>query len=154
MTCNVYSLVLDWDNFFELNINPFQPSVAFHIETSHLFCKTNAKQMSGFYVKRNTGLKWVDLLLAINFNPINLNFRFLIFSENFFFHLLKISYILCVFLVNSSLSKPEPSLSRETYVSVVLSVVLGKFLVNSLWVYLLSTIQPDLRLPVSAVNVS
>ena len=42
--------------------NPFQPSAAFHIETSHLFC--SAKQMTGFYMKRNTGLKWVNLLLS------------------------------------------------------------------------------------------
>ena len=34
-----------------------QPNVAFHIETSHLFCF--AKQVTGFYMKRNTGLKWV-----------------------------------------------------------------------------------------------
>ena len=39
--------------------NPFQPSVAFHIETSHLFCK--AKQVTGFYMKHNTGMKWVNL---------------------------------------------------------------------------------------------
>ena len=38
-------------------INPFQPSVAFHIETSRLFC--SAKQMTGSYMKCNTGLKWV-----------------------------------------------------------------------------------------------
>ena len=36
-------------------INLFQPSVAFHIEISHLLCK--AKQMTGFYMERNTGLK-------------------------------------------------------------------------------------------------
>ena len=34
----------------------FQPSIAFHIETSRLFC--SAKQMTGFYMKHNTGLKW------------------------------------------------------------------------------------------------
>ena len=38
-------------------INPFQPSVVFHIETSHLLFR--AKQMTGFYMKRNTRLKWV-----------------------------------------------------------------------------------------------
>ena len=38
--------------------NPFQASVAFHIETSHLFCR--AKQITGFHVKRNTGLKWLN----------------------------------------------------------------------------------------------
>ena len=39
------------------SINPFQPSFVFQIETSHLFCR--AKQMTGFYMKRNTGLKWI-----------------------------------------------------------------------------------------------
>ena len=39
------------------NSNPFQPSVGFHIETSPLFC--SAKQMTGFYMKCNIGLKWV-----------------------------------------------------------------------------------------------
>ena len=42
-------------------VNPFQPSVAFHIETSHLISKAN--QMTGFYVKCNTGLKWVNLFI-------------------------------------------------------------------------------------------
>ena len=41
-----------------LRVNPFQPSVVFHIEISHLFCK--AKQVTGFYIKCNTGLKWVN----------------------------------------------------------------------------------------------
>ena len=36
-------------------LNLFQPSVAFYIETSHLFC--SAKEMTGFYMKCNTGLK-------------------------------------------------------------------------------------------------
>ena len=35
-------------------VNPFQPIVAFHIETSHLFC--SARQMTSFYMKRKTGL--------------------------------------------------------------------------------------------------
>ena len=39
--------------------NPFQPSIAFHIETSHLFCRAN--QVTGFYIKHNTGLKWVKM---------------------------------------------------------------------------------------------
>ena len=38
-----------------LFVQPFQPSVAFHIETSHLFC--SAKQMTSFYMKQNIGLK-------------------------------------------------------------------------------------------------
>ena len=45
---------------------PFQPSVAFHIETRHLICTAN--QMTGFYMKCNTGLEWNNL---ININPIN-----------------------------------------------------------------------------------
>ena len=36
----------------------FIPSVAFHIETSHLICRAN--QMTGFYIKCNTGLKWAN----------------------------------------------------------------------------------------------
>ena len=43
-------------------INPFQPSVAFHIETSHLFCV--GKKMTGFYMKCNTGLKQVNPFCA------------------------------------------------------------------------------------------
>ena len=38
-----------------LPFNPFQPSIAFHIETSHLLCF--AKQKTGFYMKCNTDLK-------------------------------------------------------------------------------------------------
>ena len=34
------------------HFDPFQPSVSFHTETSHLFCVT--KQMTGFYMKCNT----------------------------------------------------------------------------------------------------
>ena len=41
--------------------NPFQPSIAFHMETSHLFCST--KQVTGFCMKTNTGLKRVKTLL-------------------------------------------------------------------------------------------
>ena len=35
-------------------LNPFQPSVTFHIENSHLFCRAS------FYMKCNIGLKWVN----------------------------------------------------------------------------------------------
>ena len=38
-------------------LNPFQSRVAFQIETSRLFFK--AKQVIGFYMKRNTEVKWV-----------------------------------------------------------------------------------------------
>ena len=40
-------------------LNQFQPSFAFHIETSHLFC--SAKQLTGFYMKRNTELEWIKM---------------------------------------------------------------------------------------------
>ena len=39
----------------QTKINPFQPSVAFHVETSHLI--RNANQTTGFYMKCNNGLK-------------------------------------------------------------------------------------------------
>ena len=42
---------------FRQTLNPFQPNVAFHVETSHLFCPAN--QVNGFYMECNTGLKWV-----------------------------------------------------------------------------------------------
>ena len=46
----------------------FQPSVAFHIETSQLICTTN--QMTDFYMKYNTGLKlvkntWLAIVLDL-----------------------------------------------------------------------------------------
>ena len=41
--------------FFCRLLNPFQPSVTFHIETSHLICSANL--MTGFYMKCNTELK-------------------------------------------------------------------------------------------------
>ena len=41
------------------SLNPFQSSVAFHTETSHLIGKAN--QITGFSMKWNTGLKWVNL---------------------------------------------------------------------------------------------
>ena len=43
-------------HFRTLLFNPFWPSLAFPIETSHLICNTN--QMIGFYVNSITGLKW------------------------------------------------------------------------------------------------
>ena len=46
-------------------INPFRPSIAFHIETSHVNC--TVKQMTGFYMKWDTG--WNRL---INFHSSHL----------------------------------------------------------------------------------
>ena len=45
-------------------LNPFQPSVEFHIEISHLICTAN--QITGFYMKCNARLKsvkWVNFQL-------------------------------------------------------------------------------------------
>ena len=54
------------------HMNLFQPSVAFYIETSHLFCFV--KQIAGFYMERNTGLKCVNKLYAlVTVNPENIN---------------------------------------------------------------------------------
>ena len=39
------------------SINTFQPSVEFHLVTSHLL--SSAKPIRGFHIKRETGLKWV-----------------------------------------------------------------------------------------------
>ena len=42
-----------------LLVNPSQPSVAFYTKTSHLICAVN--RMTGFCIKCNTGLKWINL---------------------------------------------------------------------------------------------
>ena len=36
----------------------------FDVETSHLFCR--ARQMTGFYIKCNTGMKWVKWVYKLN----------------------------------------------------------------------------------------
>ena len=46
--------------------NPFQPSDPFHTETSHLIYTAN--QMAGFYMKCNSGLKWVNSTCRILIN--------------------------------------------------------------------------------------
>ena len=43
----------------DLVINLFQPSVAFHIETD------SPKQMTGFYMKYNAALEWINEGLKI-----------------------------------------------------------------------------------------
>ena len=42
--------------------NPFQVSVAFHTETSHLICSVS--QMTGFYMKYNPDLKWINMAVT------------------------------------------------------------------------------------------
>ena len=44
--------------------NPVQPSIAFNIETSGLICSVN--QMTGFYMKYKTGVKWVNWFQIMN----------------------------------------------------------------------------------------
>ena len=41
-------------------VNPFLLNMAFHIETSQLICSAN--QITGFYMKCKTRLKWVNYL--------------------------------------------------------------------------------------------
>ena len=48
----IYLLAMDLKS-----VNKFQTSVALRIETSHLICIAN--QMTGFYIKCNTDLRWV-----------------------------------------------------------------------------------------------
>ena len=43
--------------FNKYKLDLFHPSVACHIETRHLICYVN--QISGFYMKSKTGLKWI-----------------------------------------------------------------------------------------------
>ena len=50
------------------HFNPFQPSVAFHIKTNHLIF--NANQMTGFFMKWNTGLKWDNDIFLLKVNWI------------------------------------------------------------------------------------
>ena len=47
---------------------PVQPIIAFHRETNHLFC--SSKQMAGFYIKRNTGLKWLNSIFSKYFEQL------------------------------------------------------------------------------------
>ena len=45
-----------------ISINPSEPSVTFHIKTSHLIC--SAKQMTGIYMRSNFQLKWVKIIIS------------------------------------------------------------------------------------------
>ena len=46
-----------------ISFYPFHYSVAFNIGFSHLICSGN--QMTGFYIKCNTGLKWIKIIVPI-----------------------------------------------------------------------------------------
>ena len=81
LQCNTYCLVRGHFLLFELsvkktnvlhgNINSFQPSVVFHIETSHFICCTIQK--TGFYVRCNTGLNGLILIPKYFASPIIYN---------------------------------------------------------------------------------
>ena len=68
----MFCLFLEYSNFETCQFNLLQPSVSFDIETIHLFYK--AIQITGFYMKHDTGLKSVNLL-----------FRYLLSSKCYFF---------------------------------------------------------------------
>ena len=54
---NAFTIFGPFKKAFTSGINPFQSKVAFHIETSQLIYSTN--QLTGLYMKSNTGQKWV-----------------------------------------------------------------------------------------------
>ena len=61
------AFIVNVEFIFQYNIqliNLFQSTVTFYIETSHLICIAN--QMTGFYMKCNTGMKWVNLVITVN----------------------------------------------------------------------------------------
>ena len=47
-----------WARDLSRSVDPFWPSVVFYIETSHL--NYSANQMTGFYMKYNTALKYIN----------------------------------------------------------------------------------------------
>ena len=51
------------EEFISGQINLFQSTVVFHIETSHLICTAN--QVTSFSIKCSTGLKWVEFVVFI-----------------------------------------------------------------------------------------
>ena len=78
--------------------NPIQSNVAFHIETCHSIFSAN--QMTGFYVKRNTGLKWVNILFSVFCRKPNVlaNVHFSIFPAAVFWWCSSkyVFFVLCI----------------------------------------------------------
>ena len=60
-TCLSVQIVQSKFILFDITVSPFQTSVAFYRETSHLICSAN--QMTGFYMTCNTG--WNGLMLKL-----------------------------------------------------------------------------------------
>ena len=50
-------------------MNPFQPSVAYYIETNYLICFTN--QETGFYLKCNIGLRLINILKVLKIDKVD-----------------------------------------------------------------------------------
>ena len=64
---------IDWFLFDgNIGLNPFQLNVPFHIETSHLIYSAN--QLTGFYIRFNTGLKCVASVRS-NISTVNHMFK-------------------------------------------------------------------------------
>ena len=57
LICNSWFRNFIWNLHYVMSL--LQPNFAFFIETSHFMCAAN--QMTGFYIKCNSGLKWVNL---------------------------------------------------------------------------------------------
>ena len=66
-------------------LNTFQPSHAFHRETSHLICR--AKQITGFYMKCNAWLNGVNVWFEARkmFNTCSLKDTLLVINTIIFF---------------------------------------------------------------------
>ena len=82
------SLKVCFYGVFLVNL-PISTSVAFYVETRYFICSAN--QVTGFYMKCNTGLKWVMHVLNVNwffvctkqlvaFNKLKILYCFLITS--------------------------------------------------------------------------
>ena len=71
---------ITFNEYKKLQLNPYQPSVAFHIETSYLICIAN--QMAGFNMKCNTELKWVNVTQKFSHNATPLKLTMLFKSPN------------------------------------------------------------------------
>ena len=68
-------------------INPFQPSISIHAETSHLICSVT--KTTGFYMKWNSGLK-VGVSPSKKIIFISLNESPLKMMKNAFYFILKL----------------------------------------------------------------
>ena len=100
----------------------FQLRVEFHIKTSHLICSTN--QMAGFYMKCNTGLKWVNEIanskLKVIFKKLDISVRYILcktyWDKGFYFSIrteCKIIWVACLFWCSVHMRKfPDQRNSR------------------------------------------